>query len=252
MKNLKITLCISLLLNILLLIILVKEDKNTVETKVIAKKSEETPAKVIPQVKSPAEQRKSQFATYKSTKEDIVFIGDSLVEGGAWSEFYPGKAVRNRGIGGNRTVDVLDRLDSVLEGTPKEIFFLVGINDLIGKTSETEFIINYRNIIQKVKVESPDTEINIISLLPINEGMVIRILAVKSGAEITTTNQDIDRVNAQLKGIALNNGVNFINAFSQLYEQGIGLNEQNTYDGLHLSYTGYDALSKVLEPYIND
>jgi hypothetical protein len=57
----------------------------------------------------PAERWRTQFEFLTERKGGIVFLGDSITEGGHWSEIFGNGAVLNRGIGGDTTQDVLDR-----------------------------------------------------------------------------------------------------------------------------------------------
>ena len=62
--------------------------------------------------------RVAQFE-FVSTAADIVFIGDSITEGGIWNEFLPQYNVVNRGVGGDKASDILQRLDSFISVKPK-------------------------------------------------------------------------------------------------------------------------------------
>ena len=62
----------------------------------------------------------------------IVFLGNSITEMGDWKKLTGDSTVINRGIGGDITFGILQRLDEVLNRKPSKIFLLIGIND-IGK-----------------------------------------------------------------------------------------------------------------------
>ena len=70
----------------------------------------------------------SQFEHLEIQAGDVVFLGDSITEGGAWDELFPGVPVRNRGIGGDTTSGVLDRLDQITRGRPAKVFLKIGTN----------------------------------------------------------------------------------------------------------------------------
>lgn len=68
----------------------------------------------------------------------IVFLGDSLTWGGYGGDFVaetarrlPQHTIINDGVGGNTVINLLDRLDSVLEQEPDGVFVMVGGNDAI-------------------------------------------------------------------------------------------------------------------------
>jgi lysophospholipase L1-like esterase len=68
----------------------------------------------------------------------IVFLGDSLVWGGYGGDFVaevarlmPGHTIINAGEGGNTVINLLRRLDAVLDEQPDGVFVMVGGNDMI-------------------------------------------------------------------------------------------------------------------------
>jgi lysophospholipase L1-like esterase len=68
-----------------------------------------------------------------SPSAEVVFIGDSITEGGEWTEFFPNLKVSNRGVGSDKTSDVLKRIDSIISVTPNTAFIMLGINDISGE-----------------------------------------------------------------------------------------------------------------------
>lgn len=94
--------------------------------------------------------RNTLFKTFSPTA-DVVMIGDSIIEGGLWSEIFPNIRISNRGIGGDRTDDVLGRMDPIFAVNAKKAFITIGINDIYSGRS-TEFILhNYKDIVRKLR-----------------------------------------------------------------------------------------------------
>ena len=66
-------------------------------------------------------------------KGEIVFTGSSLCELFPISEMLqnvePRIRVYNRGIGGDNTFGMIDRLPDILKSKPRKIFLMAGIND---------------------------------------------------------------------------------------------------------------------------
>ncbi|HKM18502.1 MAG TPA: GDSL-type esterase/lipase family protein, partial [Aliarcobacter sp.] len=72
----------------------------------------------------------SQFNELKdSDKFSIVMIGDSITDGAEWYELLQNSEVQNRGIGGDTTNGVLDRLNTINKSI-KKAFIMIGINDI--------------------------------------------------------------------------------------------------------------------------
>jgi len=104
-------------------------------------------------------QRASLFSKLAITPKDIVFIGNSITNGAEWNELFPRKRVKNRGISGDTSEEVYDRLDSIVKGKPAKIFILIGIND-ISRGIEVETIVqNMKRIVEKIQNELPKTKI---------------------------------------------------------------------------------------------
>lgn len=104
-------------------------------------------------------QRASLFSKLTITPKDIVFIGNSITNGAEWSELFPQKRVKNRGISGDTSEEVYDRLEAIVKDKPAKIFILIGIND-ISRGIEVETIVqNMKQIVEKIQNESPKTKI---------------------------------------------------------------------------------------------
>lgn len=168
----------------------------------------------------------------------IVFLGDSLTFRTEWGELFPGKNVINRGIGSDTTEGVLDRLDSVIAAQPKQIFLLIGVNDLkIRSVSAT--IKSYSVIIDRIQSGSPNTEIFIQSLLPVNNSRYGNIL----------TNDKIKKMNMKLRSLANSSGVHFIDLYST-FAKDDQLPEEYTIDGIHLTGKGYILWRESIKEYV--
>src|SRR5690606_12338396 len=74
--------------------------------------------------------RVEMFKSFPTTDKDIVFIGNSITFWADWQELLKTSHVKNRGIPGDISFGVLERLDEVIEGKPRKIFIMIGINDL--------------------------------------------------------------------------------------------------------------------------
>ena len=84
---------------------------------------------------------------------DIVFVGDSLTDGGRWEEMFPGKPVKNWGINADTTAGVFARLEDIIIGHPSAIFILIGTNDLpwYEYRSDEEILASYKQILEKCR-----------------------------------------------------------------------------------------------------
>ena len=99
-------------------------------------------------------QRRSLFEKLPVTSKDIVFLGNSITDGGEWNELLANPRVKNRGISGDRSSWMLDRLDPIVGGQPRKLFLLIGTNDLAAGVSPDEIVANVARLIDRFQSES--------------------------------------------------------------------------------------------------
>lgn len=188
-------------------------------------------------------ERMAYFEQNPIGENKIVFLGNSLTEGGQWDKYFPQAAPVNRGIKGDNTEGMLNRIDMIAETHPAKLFILTGINDISQNVPTKQIVKNYRSIIKRVKKESPKTVIYIQSLLPINNdfGRYKRLI----GKE-----EQVIELNKELKKLASKEKTIFLN-INPLYQDEQGkLDAKYTNDGLHLSETAYSIWVNELQQYI--
>jgi lysophospholipase L1-like esterase len=165
-------------------------------------------------------------------KKAIVFLGNSITERGPWQELIPGKAVINRGIGGDNTFGVLARLDKVLEDKPAVIFLLIGINDIGRSLPVTVIANNYRRIVEKVKAQSPKTTLYLQSVLPMNDSILTAAYLKNKKDTILALNKEIIKLAGEKKLI-------YINLHEVFADVNGDLKPSMALDGIHLKPAAY-------------
>ena len=101
--------------------------------------------------------RKAIFENSADTKNEVIFLGNSITEGGDWKTLFPDINVINRGISGDVTDGILFRLNEVTASQPKRIFLMIGTNDLARGRSIDYVIKGTEQIIDQIKKETPNT-----------------------------------------------------------------------------------------------
>jgi sialate O-acetylesterase len=188
-------------------------------------------------------QRTSLFSKLTITPKDIVFIGNSITNGTEWNELFPRKHVKNRGISGDTSEGVYDRLAPIVKGKPAKIFILIGINDISRDVKVEDIVLNMKRIVKEIQKKSPKTKIYIQSILPVNPDF-----GMFKGHEKP---QLIKEINQQYQNIAKEYKVNYINLYPHFLEEGTDrMNEKYTNDGLHLLGEGYLLWSEIIKPYL--
>jgi hypothetical protein len=71
--------------------------------------------------------RLNEFSSDPAKDGDIIFIGDSITEGGkAWSSRFDRNNIKNRGISGDVTDGVIARLGEIFYFNPSAVFSMFG------------------------------------------------------------------------------------------------------------------------------
>jgi lysophospholipase L1-like esterase len=177
-----------------------------------------------------------------NTAGEIVFAGDSLIADGPWAELY--SPIKNRGIGGETTAGLLDRLDEVTESQPRKVFLLVGTNCLAADIPVAQVVRNYRKILERIRRDSPQTRLFVISVLPVNQRLEQG--PVHDNATIRELNDHLRDLAGQFENAA------FLDVFDALTDSSGDLRKELTSDGLHLNIDGYLILGRLLENHVID
>lgn len=181
-----------------------------------------------------------QFESFEHKTSDIVFLGNSITFGVDWYELLQMPQVRNRGISGDMTFGVLERLQEIIDGKPAKLFIMIGVNDILRNIPDSYIISNYNNIISRVTKGSPKTHIYIQSILPINETFTQRKNNIGKSERIIVVNQ-------ALKEIAKSYHATYIDLHTVFKTPEGFLDPSLTYDGLHLSLKGYELWKETLQ-----
>jgi len=174
----------------------------------------------------------SSFEAFPLVPDDIVFLGDSITEGGPWEELFPDLRVRNRGIGGDTSDGVLERLEQITRATPAKVFLLIGTNDLYRGDSDDEIVANITEILDRLKQETPDTEVYLQSVLP-------RAPSYRAAVEA---------LNARLAEVALERGSAWVDLYPAFVDPETGgIRAELSNDELHLLGPGYALWREQIE-----
>lgn len=189
-------------------------------------------------------QKVTQFRLLPHKEDEIVFLGNSITDGGLWSELFEDSTIINRGISGDNTTGVLNRLDDIVNRKPKKVFLLIGTNDLAQGADKDTVIDNIEKIIQLIQVHSPSTRVFVQSIFPVSKNSKFSGHAKKR--------REIASINEHLKENAEKLKYTYINVFDVLKKDEDELNPDYSNDGLHLTGPGYMAWKDKVFPYVFD
>ena len=172
----------------------------------------------------------NQNTLYQPGDIDVVFIGDSLTDGCNLSKYYPEYTSLNRGISGDTTFTLENRLKvSVYDVKPKVVVMLIGGNNL------KNMFDNYEDIVKDIKENLPDSELVLVSLTAM-------------GKTFKDKNKLVIKNNAKISKISQEYNCHFVDVFTSLYD--INTKEifsEYTNDGAHLTDEGYVILTNKIK-----
>jgi lysophospholipase L1-like esterase len=188
-------------------------------------------------------QKRTLFEKLPITTKDIVFLGNSITDGGEWAEIFGMKNIKNRGISADRAVWLADRLDPIVNGQPKKLFLLIGTNDLSAGISIDEIVDAIDGVVGRFQNESPKTKLYLQSVFPVD-------VTKERYAKAQDRNEQIVELNSRIAELAAERGATYIDIHSALKDSAGNLSEELSNDGLHLMGEGYMVWKEILEPYI--
>ncbi|MFM9840101.1 MAG: GDSL-type esterase/lipase family protein [Cyclobacteriaceae bacterium] len=170
----------------------------------------------------------------------IMMVGNSITEGGNWKKLLNDSTIINRGISGDVTFGVLNRMEDIVKRKPSKVFLLIGINDLSRNTPDEVILENLFTIISKIKSGSPTTEIFVQSILPTNDSFKNLM------KEFRGKDPHITLINTQLKRYADRMKYNFIDLYKEFLGKDGNMDAKYVTDGLHLNALGYQHWVSIL------
>lgn len=178
---------------------------------------------------------KTENEKYQEYQVDIAFLGDSLTDGYDVKTYYSEYVVVNRGIGGDTTFGLEERLDvSVYDLKPKVIVMLIGINNL------DSMFENYEKILEGFKTNLPDTKVILLSLTP-------------TGLKLKERNPNICLSNVMIHKLAIKYDYEYIDLYTPLFDNETKeIYSKYTSDGIHFSVEGYDLITSIIKDKLNE
>ena len=171
----------------------------------------------------------------KTAKDiDVVFLGDSLTDNYDVKRFYPQYNVLNRGIGGDTTFGVQNRLNvSVFDVKPRLTAMLIGVNNI------TTMKQNYEELLISFKEKAPEMKVVLLSLTSMTK-------------DWGRNNQLAQENNVFIKGLADKYEFTFVDLYNPLLDPETNeLKLEYTIDGGHFTEKGYEVITSVITPVLN-
>jgi len=188
------------------------------------------------------------LAKREAGRIDVFFIGDSITRRwGAldypdllehWNASFYGWHAANFGWGGDRTENILWRLENgELEGVdPRVIVIQAGTNNIGGQPGGADradaVAAGIEEIVATCREQAPDAVIVLTGIFPRSEPAVA---------------SEIEQINRQLRRYAREQDLRFVDINRELGADGL-LRPEMSGDGLHLNEAGYEVWAEALKP----
>jgi lysophospholipase L1-like esterase len=165
--------------------------------------------------------------------EKLVFVGDSITEGGDWAAWFPDDEVVNLGVGGDTTASLAERLDQVVAAQPHTVVEVIGANGIGSRRSVEQVVRGVESILVTMRRELPGTRLLLQSILP-------------RGADYAARIQDANRHLRQFSATVRAQWLDLWPALAD--ESGDAIRPEFSDDQLHLTPAGYEAWVAELRP----
>ena len=146
---------------------------------------------------------------------------------------------KNRGISGDITFGVLQRLQEVIDRKPAKVFILIGINDISRNIPDSLILGNYRKMIDRIRKGSKKTQIYFYTLLPVNSSF-------EKFKNHYGKDEHILYLNDKIRAFK-DKKVTVIDLYPAFLDSNKRLRAELTKDGLHLIPEGYQVWKDLLE-----
>jgi beta-glucosidase len=177
----------------------------------------------------------------KSTAYSVVFFGDSLTEGwdnAVWERYLAPRGVLNAGISGDRTDNLLWRLEhgNLAGSQPKAVVLLIGTNDLAYGRSPARTADGIRANLEVLRQHLPEARILLLGLLP------------REAVPSASLRIEVAQVNGLIRDCADDRYVFYAEIGDVLLTSDGLLSAEISPDQLHFTARGYALLAARLEP----
>ena len=190
--------------------------------------------------------RDELFKSFPKSKNSIIFLGNSLTQNFELAELFQNLSIKNRGIIGDYTSTLYNRLEPIIEEKPEKIFIEIGINDLGINLPNDSLVNNYVKIIDKLQSETPNSKIYIQSIFPVkNDSQYLKSI---TNPEV---NKNVVLVNKELKSICEKKKMTYIDIYSSFELEG-QMNPKYSIDGVHLNGAGYLLWRDILKSFVEN
>ena len=181
----------------------------------------------------------------KKGNVDLLYIGDSITHGfensgkSVWEKYYAPRHALNLGFSGDRTENVLWRLDNgEIDGlSPKLAIIMIGTNNTGHRKDKPELIADgVKAICDKLQVKLPNTKVLLLAIFP------------RSAKASDAPRVNNDAANKLIAKLADDKHIFFLDINSKFLTADGELTKEIMPDFLHPKEKGYGIWAEAIEP----
>ena len=176
----------------------------------------------------------AQEYTSRDYYNGSIFIGDSIIDGIAYYNYIDSAQIY---ADGNNTTDKTEKyLDDIIKLTPARVFIMVGLNDAnYGTRSAQTIAENIMAIASQIKTASPNTNVCVLSLLPITQEF-------EAKANVNAKQSVLDEINNIVMAACPSNSVTYVDVATAFKDASGYMNPQYTGNGSNIYNEYYPFL----------
>lgn len=175
----------------------------------------------------------SLYEKLNKKESEVVMLGASITEYGKWNDLLNSTNIQNRGIAGDTTIGVLERINTIGQEVEK-IFIMVGINDILRGRQVDELFSNYAKIVDIL--EEKDIKVYIQSILYVGKNI----------ENYVVINQKVKEINRLLATLSEDKKIEYLD-INILLSPNDFLESRFTLDGIHPNNDAYVIWAKRIK-----
>lgn len=170
-------------------------------------------------------------------EQRVVFMGDSITE--FWTKSFWNQSTVNRGISGQTSPQMLLRFRAdVIDLKPAVVVILAGTNDVAGNTGPASVDMIAGNIASMAELaQTHGIKVVLCAVLP--AASFYWNLALKPADKIAALNQKI-------KAYAEKNKLVYVDYYTPMVDERMGLKKEYSGDGVHPNDVGYQVMIRLV------
>jgi lysophospholipase L1-like esterase len=179
----------------------------------------------------------------KKGNVNIVFFGDSITQGfkrqkTLWKERYAERGAVNFGLGGDRTQQILWRIEhGELDGIqPKLVVLNIGVNNVWGSTPGTRIAEGIEKVVATIRTKLPKTKVLLLGIFPTQQRPDNPLRA------------KVKAINTQIAKLDNGKTVRYLDIGSKFLEPDGSIAKTTMSDYLHPTAKGYQIWADAMQP----